>query len=72
MGLSPWLIRAIRRKGYRLPTPIQRRTIPIILQVTRHAALGIFALLAYDQFTVVCELRWSPSRATWHAQKQQQ
>ncbi|KAF6264094.1 P-loop containing nucleoside triphosphate hydrolase protein [Scenedesmus sp. NREL 46B-D3] len=32
MGLSPWLIKAIRRKGYRLPTPIQRRTIPIILQ----------------------------------------
>jgi len=33
MGLSPWLLRAIKRKGFRLPTPIQRRTLPLILQV---------------------------------------
>lgn len=32
MGLTPWLLKSIRRKGYRLPTPIQRRAIPIILQ----------------------------------------
>ncbi|KIZ06170.1 hypothetical protein MNEG_1790 [Monoraphidium neglectum] len=32
MGLSPWLLRAIKRKGFRLPTPIQRRTLPLILQ----------------------------------------
>lgn len=32
MGLAPWLLKSIRRKGYRLPTPIQRRAIPIILQ----------------------------------------
>jgi len=31
MGLSPWLLRNIRRKGYRLPTPIQRRSIPLVL-----------------------------------------
>jgi len=32
MGLAPWLLKAIRRKGYRLPTPIQRRAMPLILQ----------------------------------------
>lgn len=32
MGLSGPVIKAIKRKGYRLPTPIQRRTLPIILQ----------------------------------------
>jgi ATP-dependent RNA helicase DDX54/DBP10 len=32
MGLSPGLIRAIKRKGYRLPTPIQRKAMPLILQ----------------------------------------
>ncbi|KAI8463120.1 MAG: DEAD-domain-containing protein [Monoraphidium minutum] len=32
MGLSPWLLKAIKRKGFRLPTPIQRRTLPLILQ----------------------------------------
>ena len=31
MGLTPWLLRNIRRKGYRLPTPIQRRSIPMVL-----------------------------------------
>ena len=31
MGLSRDVLRAIRRKGYRLPTPIQRRAIPVIL-----------------------------------------
>lgn len=38
MGLAPWLLKSIRRKGYRLPTPIQRRTIPLILQVRGTAA----------------------------------
>lgn len=32
MGLSPAVLRAITRKGYRLPTPIQRRAMPLILQ----------------------------------------
>jgi ATP-dependent RNA helicase DDX54/DBP10 len=32
MGLSPNLLRAIKRKGYRLPTPIQRKAMPLILQ----------------------------------------
>lgn len=32
MGLSVELLRAIKRKGYRLPTPIQRRAMPLILQ----------------------------------------
>lgn len=32
MGLSPVVLKGIRRKGFRLPTPIQRKTIPIILQ----------------------------------------
>lgn len=26
------MLKAIKRKGYRLPTPIQRRSLPLILQ----------------------------------------
>jgi len=32
MGLTENLLKAIKRKGYRLPTPIQRRAMPLILQ----------------------------------------
>jgi len=31
MGLNPALLKAITRKGFSVPTPIQRKTIPIIL-----------------------------------------
>jgi ATP-dependent RNA helicase DDX54/DBP10 len=31
MGLHQPLFAALRRKGYRLPTPVQRKTIPLIL-----------------------------------------
>jgi ATP-dependent RNA helicase DDX54/DBP10 len=31
MGLNPHLLRAITRKGFSVPTPIQRKTIPLIL-----------------------------------------
>ena len=31
MGLSPMVYRSVMRKGYRVPTPIQRRAIPSIL-----------------------------------------
>ncbi|KAI1826514.1 ATP-dependent RNA helicase DBP10 [Xylaria intraflava] len=32
MGLSGNLLRAITKKGFKVPTPIQRKTIPLILQ----------------------------------------
>ncbi|KAK6939968.1 DEAD/DEAH box helicase domain [Dillenia turbinata] len=32
LGLCPNVFRAIKRKGYRVPTPIQRKTMPLILQ----------------------------------------
>lgn len=32
MSLSPEVLRAIKRKGFRLPTPIQRKAMPLILQ----------------------------------------
>jgi ATP-dependent RNA helicase DDX54/DBP10 len=32
MGLSVPVLKAIQRKGFQLPTPIQRKTIPLILQ----------------------------------------
>ncbi len=32
MGLSVPVLKAIKRKGYRLPTPIQRKAMPIVLQ----------------------------------------
>ncbi|KAJ7518014.1 hypothetical protein O6H91_21G050900 [Diphasiastrum complanatum] len=31
MGLSPSVFRGVKRKGYRVPTPIQRKTLPRIL-----------------------------------------
>eukprot|EP00884_Botryococcus_braunii_P015318 jgi/Botrbrau1/246/Bobra.0022s0220.1 len=31
MGLSSEVLRGIKRKGYRLPTPIQRKAMPLIL-----------------------------------------
>lgn len=31
LGLSSNVFRAIKRKGYRVPTPIQRKTMPLIL-----------------------------------------
>ncbi|XP_019157631.1 PREDICTED: putative DEAD-box ATP-dependent RNA helicase 29 isoform X2 [Ipomoea nil] len=31
LGLSPNVFRGIKRKGYRVPTPIQRKTMPLIL-----------------------------------------
>lgn len=31
MGLNPHLLKAITKKGYAVPTPIQRKTIPMIL-----------------------------------------
>ncbi|GLI58727.1 hypothetical protein VaNZ11_000480 [Volvox africanus] len=32
MGFAPDVLRAIKRKGYRLPTPIQRKAMPLIMQ----------------------------------------
>ncbi|KAJ2134823.1 ATP-dependent RNA helicase dbp10, partial [Coemansia sp. RSA 788] len=32
MGLHPGLFRAIINKGFKVPTPIQRKTIPVIMQ----------------------------------------
>lgn len=31
-NLSPFLYKAIKQKGYNLPTPIQRKAIPVILE----------------------------------------
>jgi ATP-dependent RNA helicase DDX54/DBP10 len=31
MGLSAPVLRGIKRKGYQLPTPIQRKTLPLAL-----------------------------------------
>ena len=32
MGLSPGVYRSVMRKGYRVPTPIQRKAIPAIME----------------------------------------
>ena len=32
MGLSSEVLRGVLTKGYRVPTPIQRRTVPLILE----------------------------------------
>ena len=38
MGLSQEVWRGVIKKGYKVPTPIQRKTVPLILQV-RHEYL---------------------------------
>ena len=72
MGLGPMVMKGIRRKGYRLPTPIQRKAMPFILQgqdVVGMARTGsgktaafVLPLIdrqaAHDQMTVICH-RWS-------------
>jgi ATP-dependent RNA helicase DDX54/DBP10 len=32
MGLSEKMVKAIQKRGYKIPTPIQRKTIPVILE----------------------------------------
>lgn len=32
MGLSELTLRAIQKRGYKIPTAIQRKTIPVILE----------------------------------------
>ncbi|KAI8624559.1 ATP-dependent RNA helicase DBP10 [Xylariaceae sp. FL1651] len=41
MGLNGNLLRAITRKGFKVPTPIQRKTIPLIMQKKDTAAFLI-------------------------------
>ena len=31
LGLSPEIFRGVKRKGYQVPTPIQRKTLPLVL-----------------------------------------
>ena len=59
MGLMPEVLRAIKRKGYRLPTPIQRRALPLVLQVTLLAlALETYVSLRANPFVHV----WQTAR----------
>ena len=51
MGLSESVLKAIRRKGYRLPTPIQRKTLPLILQV------GGCVRRVYVRYLCACGMR---------------
>ncbi|CAN8004050.1 unnamed protein product [Ixodes pacificus] len=32
MGLSPPILKGVLKRGYQIPTPIQRKTIPVILE----------------------------------------
>ena len=44
-GLSPNLSKAIAQKGFKLPTPIQRKTIPVIMD-----GRDIVAMARYSPF----------------------
>jgi hypothetical protein len=57
MGLSESVLKAIRRKGYRLPTPIQRKTLPLILQVGGCASRVYVDMYAPVGCVVACERR---------------
>lgn len=43
MGLFPVLLKAIQHKGFKIPTPIQRKTIPTILD-----GRDVVAMARYD------------------------
>ena len=32
MGLSDSVVKAVKRKGFQMPTPVQRKAIPLVLQ----------------------------------------
>lgn len=53
------LLRAIKRKGYRLPTPIQRKAMPHILQVRWQSTASCTLVVAVVVVGVLC---WGASR----------
>ena len=40
LGLNPNVFKGIKRKGYKVPTPIQRKTMPLILSGSDVVAMG--------------------------------
>jgi superfamily II DNA/RNA helicase len=40
LGLDPVLMKGILHRGYKLPTPIQRKCIPLALQVTIYCRIS--------------------------------
>ncbi|KAI1436628.1 ATP-dependent RNA helicase DBP10 [Xylaria sp. CBS 124048] len=65
MGLNPNLLKAITKKGFKVPTPIQRKTIPLILQRKDTAAFLIpmvQSLKAHSATMGARALILSPSR----------
>lgn len=48
MGLSYAILKGITKRGYKIPTPVQRKTIPLILEgrdVVAMAKTGLFDCL---------------------------
>jgi ATP-dependent RNA helicase DDX54/DBP10 len=48
MGLSDLTVKAIQKRGYKIPTAIQRKTIPVILEgrdIVAMAKTGLIAAL---------------------------
>lgn len=77
MGLSAPVLRGIKRKGYQLPTPIQRRTLPLALagqDVVGMARTGSGKTAAFVvPMLERCAAGGAPGfRATWHAQSRMQ
>lgn len=58
MGLSFAILKGITKRGYKIPTPVQRKTIPLILEgrnVVAMAKTGKFHenvhnLIGYEEF----------------------
>lgn len=76
MGLSIPVLKAIKRKGFQLPTPIQRKTIPLILQgvdvvgmaMTGSGKTGAFVIPIihkYVRFSSSLQTRETPSQSPY-------
>lgn len=60
MNLDVDLMRGVKRKGYRLPTPIQRRAMPLILQGQDVVGMARTGSGKTAAFVIPMIQRWPP------------
>ena len=67
MGLSQSMLRAIKRKGYQLPTPIQRKTLPLALSGQDVVGMARTGSGKTAAFVIPMLERYACSRSRVHA-----
>ena len=68
MGLLPPLFNALRRKGFRIPTPVQRKAIPLVLAGALHGPVANHHVQP-DGCAGAQATTWSPWRALGAARR---